>query len=78
MQLQLGFDPYTGISVYRGGAIKKRKHIHGGLGIRGWKEGFITNKYEKTFKDDRYIYYNDCRDGFMGIYICQIVHFKYG
>lgn len=34
---------------------------------------------EETLEDDRYVYYLDCGDGFMGVYIYmpRIAHFKY-
>lgn len=31
----------------------------------------ITKRHEETFESDGYVYYIDCGDGFMGIYICQ-------
>ena len=42
----------------------------GGGGWQGWERG-ITVGYEKTLEGNRYIYYLDWGDGFMGVYICQ-------
>ena len=40
----------------------------------------ITKDLQDTFGGDRYVYFLDCGDGFMPVYLCetyQIEHFKY-
>lgn len=53
------------------------------MGVRGEEErggGKDYNRHGTTFGGDRYIYYFDHADGFMGhkyIKTCQIVYLKY-
>lgn len=36
-------------------------------------EGGVTKEHKKTLVCDEYVHYPDFRNGFMGIYMCQIV-----
>lgn len=55
-----------------------RKQISGSLGRGlGIRKGGITKEHKEMLGNDGYVHCLGCGDGFIGVYVCQIVSVLY-